>query len=173
MASMTDAERVAALRRYQVLDTDPDPRFQAITNTAAIALDVPIALVTLVDESRQWFKARHGLDVCETEREISFCTHAIVSTEPFIVEDAASHSVFKNNPLVTGHPFIRFYAGIPLIDKQGAALGTFCIIDAQPRTLKDDELTMLFGFAQFAMTALTAHRQKIEMETDSSLRTGS
>ena len=111
--------------------------------------------------------------MCETEREISFCTHAIVSTEPYIVEDATRHSLFKDNPLVTGDPFIRFYAGIPLIDMQGYALGTFCIIDARPRILTDDELTMLFGFSQFAMTALTAHRQKVEMETNPGLRTGS
>jgi len=173
MASINDAERVAALRQYRILDTAPDPRFQSITNTAAIALDVPIALVTLIDDSRQWFKARHGLDVCETERDISFCTHAIVSSDPFIVEDATRHPLFKDNPLVTGEPFIRFYAGIPLIDTQGYALGTFCIIDAHPRILTDDELTMLFGFSQFAMTALTVHRQKIEMETNPGLRTGS
>lgn len=157
---MTDErERLKALKSYAVLGTDPEPSFQAVANTAAIAFNVPIAAVSLIDEERQWFKARHGLAICETGRGIAFCTHAIEGEDEFVVTDALKDPRFASNPLVTGDPFIRFYAGVPLIDDSGHALGTFCIIDRKPRMLSDDERSMLFGFARFALTALVAHRQ--------------
>lgn len=153
-----ERERIEALKSYAVLDTDPEPSFQAIANTAAIAFDVPIAAVSLIDAERQWFKARHGLAICETGRGIAFCSHAIEGEDEFVVTDALKDPRFAENPLVTGDPFIRFYAGVPLIDDAGHALGTFCIIDRKPRELTDDERTMLFGFARFALTALVAHK---------------
>lgn len=154
-----ERERLKALKGYAILDTDPEPAFQSITNTAAIAFDVPIAAVTLVDDKRQWFKARHGLAICETGRDIAFCAHAIQGEDEFVVTDALTDPRFAGNPLVTGDPHIRFYAGVPLIDDEGHALGTFCIIDRKPRELTDDERTMMYGFARFALTALLAHRQ--------------
>lgn len=159
---MSDQDRVRALKSYGVLDTDPEPSFQTVTNTAAIAFGVPIAAVSLIDEERQWFKARHGLKVCETAREVSFCTHAILQEDFFIVPDTRLDPRFRDNPLVTGEPHLRFYAGAPLIDDEGWALGTFCIMDTAPRLLSDDEMTMLSGFARFALTALTAHKLTAE-----------
>jgi len=130
---MPETLRLQALRDYHILDTAPEAPFDRITSIAAAHYDVPIALVSLVDESRQWFKSRLGIDVCETAREISFCTHAIKADRPLIINDAAAHPMFADNPLVTGAPHIRFYVGSPLIAKNGARIGTLCIIDRQPR----------------------------------------
>ena len=154
-----ETDRLAALQRYGILDTPPSPIFQSIANTAAIAFSVPIAAVSLIDTNRQWFKASHGLEICETGRDVAFCAHTIQDDEPLIVPDAAHDPRFAGNPLVTGAPHIRFYAGVPLIDADGYALGSFCIIDQSPRLISDDEMTMLQGFGQFALTALTAHRE--------------
>ncbi|MDH3553211.1 MAG: ATP-binding protein [Gammaproteobacteria bacterium] len=130
---MNETQRLQALREYRILDTEPEAAFDRLTAIAAAHYDVPIALISLVDESRQWFKSRLGLDVCQTPREISFCTHAIRTDQPLIVNDASSHRGFADNPLVTGPPHIRFYAGCPLIAASGARIGTLCIIDHEPR----------------------------------------
>jgi GAF domain-containing protein len=130
-----DQERLAALRELLILDTPPEQRFDKIVAFAANEFDVPIALVSLIDENRQWFKARHGLEACETGRDISFCGHAIHQAEHFIVEDAARDARFADNPLVTGEPHIRFYAGAPLRLPDGHTVGTLCLIDRVPRTL--------------------------------------
>jgi signal transduction histidine kinase len=130
---MNETQRLQALREYRILDTEPEAAFDRLTAIAAAHYDAPIALVSLVDESRQWFKSRLGLDVCQTPREISFCTHAIRTDQPLIVNDASSHPGFADNPLVTGPPHIRFYAGCPLIAASGARIGTLCIIDHAPR----------------------------------------
>jgi signal transduction histidine kinase len=130
---MSETLRLQALHDYHILDTAPEAPFDRITSIAAAHYDAPIALVSLVDESRQWFKSRLGIDVCETAREISFCTHAIQADRPLIINDAAAHPMFADNPLVTGAPHIRFYVGSPLIAKNGARIGTLCIIDQQPR----------------------------------------
>ncbi len=133
MNEFSETRRLQALRDYRILDTRPEAAFDRLTRIAAAHYGAPIALVSLVDESRQWFKSALGLDVCETPREISFCTHAIRSDEPLIVNDASAHPAFADNPLVTGPPHIRFYAGSPLIADSGARLGTLCIIDHEPR----------------------------------------
>lgn len=128
-----DAERLRVLRELLILDTPPEERFDRIVEFAAGEFDMPIVLISLVDEQRQWFKARVGLDVCETSREISFCGHAIVQSDLFEVLDAARDPRFTDNPLVTGAPFIRFYIGAPLALPSGATVGTLCLIDTQPR----------------------------------------
>ena len=128
-----DAERLRALRELLILDTPPEERFDRIVEFAASEFDVPIALISLVDRDRQWFKARVGLDACETSREISFCGHAIVQSDLFQVIDAMQDPRFADNPLVVGAPFVRFYIGAPLILPGGAAIGTLCLIDTQPR----------------------------------------
>lgn len=130
---LSETRRLQALRDYRILDTRPEAAFDRLTQIAAAHYAAPIALVSLVDESRQWFKSRLGLNVCETPREISFCTHAIRSDDPLIVNDASRHPHFADNPLVTGAPHIRFYAGAPLVADSGARLGTLCIIDHEPR----------------------------------------
>ena len=151
--------RLAALKGHGILDTPDHPAFDAVTKAAELAFDVPIALISLVDRKRQWFKSCIGLDVRETARDISFCTHAIGQLDVFVVRDAASDEDFKHNPLVTAEPHIRFYAGAPLIDPEGFALGTLCIIDREPRkfTARDAELLQALG--QCAMTAITVHSQ--------------
>lgn len=151
--------RIEALRDYRILDTDPHPAFDAVTRAAALAFNVPIALVSLVDENRQWFKSRVGLEACETARDISFCTHAIKGHEAFIVENAAEHELFKENPLVAGEPHIRFYAGMPLIESDGFALGTLCLIDQKPRSFEPRDIELLEQLAVCALNALTAHHQ--------------
>ena len=135
----TDDElRLQALREMLILDTPPEERFDRVVRFAADEFDMPIVLVSLVDAKRQWFKARVGLDVCETDRESSFCGHAIVQPQILIVEDALADERFHDNPLVVGDPRIRFYAGAPLRLPNGHVVGTLCMIDRQPRQL--DEL---------------------------------
>lgn len=129
-----EPERLAALRGLDVLDTAPEPELDAIATLAADRFDTAIALVSLVDADRQWFKARVGLEVCETDRATSFCAHAILQDDVFVVPDAAADARFVGNPLVTGAPHIRFYAAAPLRTSEGRRIGTLCIIDPAPRT---------------------------------------
>jgi len=131
--SISETARLRALKELRILDTGSEGSFDRITAIAAAHYQAPIALISLVDETRQWFKSRVGLDICETARDISFCTHAIVNDTPLVVGDAATHPGFLDNPLVTGAPHIRFYAGCPLIMPAGARIGTLCIIDFEPR----------------------------------------
>ena len=130
-----DTQRLDALRELLILDTPPEQRFDRIVQFAAEEFDMPIVLVSLVDAKRQWFKARVGLDACETDRESSFCGHAIHRPELFIVENALDDERFFDNPLVTGAPHIRFYAGAPLQLPGGEIVGTLCMIDSRPRRL--------------------------------------
>lgn len=128
-----ETERLAALQALGILDTAPEPALDVITRLAADRFDTPIALVSLVDANRQWFKSRHGLDVCETARSDSFCAHCIASDDVMVVLDATSDRRFSANPLVTGAPHIRFYAAAPLITEAGRRIGTLCVIDSKPR----------------------------------------
>ena len=130
-----EASRLAALHKYNILDTDPERYFDEITALAAQICDTPIALVSLVDQGRQWFKSRYGIDVVETPREISFCTHVVANEAYLEVEDARQDDRFAKNPLVTGEPNIRFYAGAPLITPDGFFLGSLCAVDTKPRNL--------------------------------------
>lgn len=132
-----EPERLAALYALEVLDTAPDREVDAIAELAADRFDAPIALVSLVDSDRQWFKARVGLDVCETDRASSFCAHTILQDDVFVVLDARDDPRFAGNPLVVGDPHIRFYAAAPLITGQGKRIGTLCVIDRRPRAAFD------------------------------------
>ncbi|MBS66833.1 MAG: histidine kinase [Pseudomonas sp.] len=134
-AQPRELSRLAALLRYEILDTPEDSAFDDFTALAAQICDTPIALISLVDDRRQWFKSRVGLDVSETPREISFCTYTITGEELFEIPDALQDPRFCNNPLVLGDPHIRFYAGTPLTSPDGYNLGTLCVIDRQPRRL--------------------------------------
>ena len=132
-----EAERLAALRGYAVLDTPPEPDFDELTRFASALCDTPIALVSLVDTGRLWFKSRVGIDVPEVHRNIAFCSHAILQRGIFEVEDAALDSRFADNPLVAAEPHIRFYAGAPLLHPGGQQIGTLCVIDRVPRRLTE------------------------------------
>ena len=130
-----EAARLQALQSYAILDTPPEASFDQLTRFASQLCNTPIALVSLIDRDRQWFKSRVGLDVPETPRDIAFCTHAILQPDIFEVRDAIADPRFHDNPLVLGKPDIRFYAGTPLIDPTGKPLGTLCVIDRVPRSL--------------------------------------
>lgn len=149
-----DAERLQALRELLILDTPPEERFDRIVEFAASEFDVPIALISLIDEQRQWFKARVGLTACETSREISFCGHAIVQSELFEVLDAALDPRFADNPLVLGDPFIRFYIGAPLTLPGGATVGTLCLIDTRPREFDAMDRAILGTLRDLAVAEL-------------------
>ena len=132
-----ESERLSALYSYRILDTPPEQDFEEIIALAAQIVNVPIALISLVDKDRQWFKANIGLNVNETARNISFCTHAIQGTGIFEIRDATQDDRVQNNPLVTEDPNIRFYAGMPLITSDGYGIGTLCTIDRVPRELTE------------------------------------
>ena len=146
-----DQERLEALQSYDILDTAPEEALDHFTDLAAAYLDTPIALISLVDESRQWFKSRHGLDATETARELAFCSHAIMDDQVFIVGDATKDERFASNPLVTGDPNVRFYAGAPLINKDGFRLGTLCAIDDKPREISKNEERILKMLAELVI----------------------
>lgn len=147
--------RLAALHELKILDTPPEERFERITRLARRLFNVPIALVSLVDADRQWFKARAGLAATETPRSVSFCGHAILEDGVMVVPDAMSDVRFGDNPLVVGEPGIRFYAGCPLKTRDGHALGTLCIIDTIPRELSAEDTEMLKDLAGTVEQQLT------------------
>lgn len=156
-----EAARITSLRDLNVLDTPHEERFDRLTRVARRLFDAPIALVSLVDTDRQWFKSCVGLDVSETSREVSFCAHAILDDEVFIVPDALLDDRFSDNPLVAGDPHIRFYAGCPLRLANGFNLGTLCIIDRVPRTFSDDDKALLYDLASLAEHELAGVHEAI------------
>lgn len=162
-----EQQRLQALNDLQLLDTPAEERFDRLTRLARQMFAVPIALISLVDEQRQWFKSSQGLDACETGRDISFCGHAILGREIFEVNDASKDVRFSDNPLVSGGPHIRFYAGAPLITGDGYALGTLCIIDSQPRQLNADERRALRDLADIVvseMLQIELHKQSHDLK---------
>lgn len=145
-----EKKRLEALRNLKLLDTKPEFRFDRITKLARKFLNVPVAVISLVDEDRQWFKSVDGLDVSETPRDISFCGHTILQNEAFIIKDATKDKRFADNPLVTNEPFIRFYCGIPIQEGGGEHIGTICIIDHSPRDISKKEVEILQDLAALA-----------------------
>ena len=158
-----EAKRLKVLWQYEVLDTVPEEVFDDLTELAARICEAPIALISLVDEKRQWFKSKVGITVSETSRDLSFCAYAITQSELFIVPDATQDKRFANNPLVTSDPKIRFYAGAPLITPDGHALGTLCVIDKVPRELRPDQKHALRILARHVVTQLELRRRSCEL----------
>ena len=158
-----ERQRLQALRTYRILDTDPEQAFDDLALLASQICGTPIALISLVDEERQWFKARVGMSVRETARNVSFCSRAIEQEGLFIVPDALRDARFRENALVTGDPHIRFYAGAPLITRDGDALGALCVIDRRPRTLTDDQLAALRTLRRQVEAQLELRRNLAEL----------
>ena len=153
-----EAERLAALNEYRILDTETEQSYDDITTLAAQICGVPIAMISLVDEARQWFKSRVGMEQQQTPREVAFCAHAILQNKPFIVKDATKDRRFAGSALVTGEPHIRFYAGIPLVNPEGMALGTLCVVDHQPRRLSAAQQKTLQALSRQVMALLELRR---------------
>ena len=150
-----EAERIDELRRLQILDTSPELRFDRLTRIAQRALDMPIAVVSLVDVNRQWFKSTCGIDATETPRDVAFCAHAILGQEDlFVIPDAHRDPRFRDNPLVTGPPHVCFYAGAVLRGPNLLPMGTLCVIDHVPRQLSGDEREILVDLAGAAADEL-------------------
>ena len=156
--------RLKALQSYDVMDTLGEEAFDRITQLASVICGVPIALVSLIDENRQWFKSKVGIDVPETPRDISFCQHAIMGQEIFEVENAIEDERFKDNPLVQGFPNIRFYAGFPLEDPDGYNLGTLCVIDEKPHTLDENQRLALATLGKEVVAQLVARKKENELK---------
>lgn len=153
-----EAQRLEALKNYQVLDTEAEQIYDGITALAAHICEVPVAMVSLVDESRQWFKSKFGVNQQQTPRDVAFCAHTILKDEPLFVGDALADSRFADSALVTGEPGIRFYAGYPLINPEGFALGALCVIDRQPRKLAARQQEAMQILARQVMALLEIRR---------------
>ncbi len=157
--SKSEESRIKALQDYDVLETPPEPEFDALTELASTICGTPIALISLVDRDRQWFKSRVGLNASETPRDVSFCGHAILETDVFVVENALEDSRFSDNPLVTGDPKIRFYAGAQLRTEAGESIGTLCVIDSQPKPFPEEKRRALATLAGMVIAQLELKRR--------------
>ena len=160
---LNEPQRLAALCSYDVLDTAPEEGFDDLTSLAAELCDAPMAVVSLVDTDRQWFKSRVGLGVSETPRDQAFCAYALHSDQPLIVEDATRDPRFVDNPLVTGEMHLRFYAGVPLINEDGLTLGTLCVMGTEPRSLSEGQRKSLERLGRQAVALLELRRTAARM----------
>jgi len=159
-----EAKRLAKLQSLDILDTIEEQAYDDLTFLAAEICETPMSLVSLVDQSRQWFKSHHGLDARETPREYAFCGHAINQDELLIVEDATLDERFKDNPLVTGEPKVRFYAGAPLTLENNIRVGTLCVIDQKPKVLTEKQKSFLKALSRQVVAQLNLRLQLIQMK---------
>lgn len=158
-----ETTRLEILEKYRILDTEPERAFDDLTMIAAQICGTPAALISLVDEKRQWFKSKRGVEPRETERSVSFCARAIAQDRLFLVPDAHADERFRDNPLVTGPPHIRFYAGMPLMSREGVALGTLCVIDHVPRNLNEGQMEALVALKRQVEAQLELRRNLEEL----------
>lgn len=158
-----ESARLKALKDYDILDTPSEQAYDDITALAAFICDVPIALISLVDADRQWFKSKVGLAVSETTRDVSFCAHALLKPEVMVIPDTRLDQRFLDNPLVTCAPNIRFYAGVPLLTPTGYPLGTLCVIDHQPKVLSDSQCNTLEALARQVVSQLELRRVSAQL----------
>lgn len=158
-----EAKRLEALRNYGLLDTAPEKAFNDFALLASHICETPISLITLIDADRQWFKANIGLDATETPRELAFCAHTIMSGDLLVVEDATKDARFAENPLVTSDPQIRFYAGAPLVDREGFGLGSICVIDREPRQLTSAQYESLAALSRLVVLQFEFRRNSADL----------
>lgn len=164
MPPVDEPARLAALQRYDILDTAPEAAFDDLTLLAAHICGTPMAYLSLIDEDRQWLKSEQGLGgIQETERSVSFCTHAISQTSILEVPDTRDDERFRHNPFVTGQPHIRFYAGAPLVTPDGHALGTLCVVDTRPRRLSPEQMRALDALRHQAQAQLELRLKLLEL----------
>lgn len=161
---VNEKERLRALKSYNLLDSASEKEFDRVTKLASIICGVPMSVITLIDEERQWFKSKIGLEDDETSRDVSFCQYTIMDNAIFSVEDATQDERFKDSPLVLGKPHVRFYAGYPLIDPDGYALGSMCVIDDKPRKLNKEQEEALTILAQEVISQIIARKEKEELK---------
>src|ERR1700731_4499211 len=169
--SKDDAARVSALQKYAILDSEPEQAFDDLTLLASYVCKTPIALISLIDEDRQWFKSRVGISATETSRDIAFCSTAIQQPDVLVVPDTLQDERFRTNPLVVSEPNIRFYAGAPLINEDGYALGTLCVIDRAPRELGADQEAALKALSRLGLMQMEFRRNLILLKDALSDRT--
>jgi hypothetical protein len=169
--STEDAARVGALQKYAILDSEPEQAFDDLTFLASYVCRTPIALISLIDEDRQWFKAKVGISATETSRDIAFCSTAIQQADVLVVPDAMKDERFCRNPLVVSEPNIRFYAGAPLVNEDGYALGTLCVIDRAPRELGADQEAALKALSRLVLMQMEFRRNLILLKEALSDRT--
>ncbi len=158
-----DAERLAALKEYRILDTGTERSYDDITALAAHICQVPISMISLVDGSRQWFKSKVGMTLQQTPREVAFCAHTILQHKPLVIRDAKKDERFAKNALVKGEPHIRFYAGFPLFNPEGLALGTLCVIDRKPRQLSAEQERAMQALVRQVTALLELRRVSVHL----------
>lgn len=159
-----EADRLEALARLRLMDSAPEPEFDELVQLAASLCGMPISTITLVDDRRQWFKAVTGLESHGGDREVAFCSHTIQQCEMFVVEDARGDRRFAENPLVTGEPHIRFYAGVPLTSPEGEAVGSLCVMDRLPRHLNEAQSTALAVLARQVSARMELRMRRLEQQ---------
>ncbi len=159
-----EKERLASLESYSIMDTLPEEDYDNLTTIAAAICGAPISAVSLLDNERQWFKSKYGLDVSETPKEVAFCAHAINEEDIFIVQDSRLDERFVDNPVVTGDPHVIFYAGVPLCSDEGLPLGTLCVIDHKPRLLSQNQIRSLKALANQVMKLLELRKANAQLK---------
>jgi GAF domain-containing protein len=169
--STNDAARVSALQKYAILDSEPEQAFDDLTFLASYVCKTSMALISLIDEDRQWFKSKVGISATETSRDIAFCSTAIQQPDVFVVPDALQDERFRTNPLVVSEPNIRFYAGVPLINEDGYALGTLCVVDRTPRNLAPEQEAALKALSRLVLMQMEFRRNLILLKEALSDRT--
>lgn len=158
-----ESKRLAALRRYQILDTVPERDYDDITALACYVCATPIAFMSLVDEARQWFKSKTGVEATETSRDVAFCAHTVMGTELMVVSDALEDARFAQGPLTQAAPNVRFYAGMPLVTPEGYSVGALCVVDREPRTLTPAQATALKALGRQAVQLMELRRVSAEL----------